>query len=276
MCDPVTISYIGAAALGTSYVSDKQGSAQSKARNLQTQQGLMAQDAETKRRLQEQQIADAALSAQQEAMAEQTRMFNEQQAAAQRQAEEARQAEVRRQGNITEGQGIISDMFGQFDDGFYSTQQQNYVDYAKPQLQTQYQDAMQSLTRSLARSGNLSSSLRGQSMADLQRQFDQGLSTIQSQGATYAGQSKSAIEQARSGLLSQNANLADPGTIRGLTESQVKSLGQAQTYTPLSSLISALTRSSSAATAAEGKKETTQGVGLISNGLTGSSSSVVQ
>jgi G:T/U-mismatch repair DNA glycosylase len=165
-------------------------------------------------------------------------------AAQQAEAERMREAENRRQANISEGQGIISSAFGQFDDGFFGNRSQSYIDYATPQLDRQYNDAMQSLVRSLARGGNLNSSLRAQSMADLQRQRDKGMLTIADQANRYANDSRSAIEASRSNLISQNANLADPGAVRALTDSQVSSLSAGQNYSPLQTLISALSRSS--------------------------------
>lgn len=62
-------------------------------------------------------------------------------------------------------------------------------------------------------SGNLNSSLRGQSMADLQRQYGEGLAYIANNAATYAQQARAAIEAARSNLVAQNASLADPGQV---------------------------------------------------------------
>jgi hypothetical protein len=177
-------------------------------------------------------------------MAEQQRQADAIFAAQQAEAQRIREAEERRQANIAEGQNIISSAFGQFDDGFYGNRSQSYIDYATPQLDQQYNDAMQSLVRSLARGGNLNSSLRAQSMADLQRQRDQGMLTISDQANRFANDSRSAIEASRSNLISQNANLADPGTIRALTDSQVSSLSAGQNYSPLQTLISALSRSS--------------------------------
>jgi hypothetical protein len=176
-------------------------------------------------------------------MAEQQRQADAIYAAQQAEAERIREAEERRQANIAEGQGIISSAFGQFDDGFFGNRSQSYIDYATPQLNQQYNDAMQNLVRSLARGGNLNSSLRAQSMADLQGQRDKGMLTIADQANRFANDSRSAIEAARSNLISQNANLADPGTIRALTDSQVSSLSARQNYSPLQTLISALSRS---------------------------------
>jgi hypothetical protein len=179
---------------------------------------------------------------------EQSRIQSSMQAAAAQEAARIQEAEVRRQQNVAEGQGIISDMFGQFNDQFYSDRSKSYVDYAKPQLDTQYQQAMQALVRSLSRSGNLNSSVRGQSMADMQQQYDKGMLSIADQGNQYSNQARSAIEQSRNSLLGQNAQLADPGTIRAMASSSVGGLRASPAYSPLQTLITALSGSAATAT----------------------------
>lgn len=225
-------------------------------------------------RLQQEQ-AGAQRAMQERMMAEQRAAFEAQQAAVAAEAERVRQAEIRRQNNISEGQGIISELFSQFGDNFYGQRQQAYTDFATPQLDRQYRDAMQSLVRSLARGGNLNSSVRAQSMADLQRQYDEGKATIANNALGYANNARSAIETARANLLSQNAALADPGTVRGLAQTQVGSLTAQQPMTPLASLISALTRNSGDAVGVNKKGSATQGVGLLSNSLTTNTGTVV-
>lgn len=234
-----------------------------------------ATQAELTRQAEAQNAAD--LRASQEAQANQTRQLeqerinqqqriaDEQRAAAEAEAARIREAEVRRQQNIAEGQNIISQMFGQFDDNFYNNRSQSYIDYAKPQLDTQYQEAMQNLVRSLSRSGNLNSSVRGKAMADMQTQYDKGMLSITDQGKQYANNAKTAIEQARGGLLAQNAQLADPGQVRDLATSQVAGLSTLPTYSPLSTLIQALTSSSTPTTNVAAKGQGTAGVDLFNS-----------
>lgn len=269
---------ITAAILATgAYSANRSSAAAKKNRQEMARQEEMNRIADRERLAQEGQIAAQSLAAQRAAQAQAMRQFNEQQAAMRRAQEEAKQAEIRRQQNIQQGQGLITDMFGQFNDDFYNQRRQSYVDYAKPQLDSQYQDSMNDLVRSLARSGNLNSSTRGNAMSDLQRQYQEGLSTLSGQGSQYANSARSSIEAARSGLLQQNATLADPGTVRGIAQSQVASLSSAPTYSPIGSLISALTLNSGD-TAGVNKKAAPQtgGVGLISNSLTTGSGRTVQ
>lgn len=223
-----------------------------------------ARNAAELRAAQEQQGAQTR-QLEQERIAQQQRLADEQRAAAEAEANRIREAEVRRQQNIAEGQNIISQMFGQFDDSFFNNRAQSYTDYAKPQLDSQYQDAMQNLVRSLSRSGNLNSSVRGKAMADMQSQYDKGILSITDQGKQYANQSRGSIEQARANLLSQNAQLADPGQVRNIATSQVAGLSTMPAYTPLATLIQALTSSADTGTTTTAKGKTTPGVDLFNS-----------
>jgi hypothetical protein len=211
-----------------------------------------------------------------ERYSEQSRIQSSMQAAAAAEAARIQEAEVRRQQGIAEGQGIISDMFGQFNDQFYSDRSKSYVDYATPQLDTQYQQGMQALVRSLSRSGNLNSSVRGQSMADMKQQYDKGMLSIADQGNQYANQARSAIEQSRNSLLGQNAQLADPGAIRSMTAASVGNLNSSPAYSPLQTLITALTSSAgtdstTGATAGSGEASGVNLFGSTSGTATGTS-----
>lgn len=276
MCNPVLAAGLFTAG-ATAYSANRQSKAADEALTESQRQADMAAEAERIRLAEETRIQEAALAAQRAAQAQQQRAFAAQQAAARRAAEEAKQGEIRRQTNIGEGQTAISDLFGQFNNDFYTGRAKAYQDYATPQLEKQYNEAMNTLTRSLSRSGNLNSSVRGQTMADLQRQYQEGLASIASQGTNYANQARASVEAARSDLLSRNASLADPGLIRSLAQSQAGTLSSAPTYTPIGSLINALMANSgevAGVNKATDKKNT--GVGLIANELTTGTGQTIQ
>ena len=297
MCDPVSATVAAVGVGGAAYSNKQAKKAQSKVQAAAEEQARLQREAEAQRAAQEmawreqQAAAQRAFEEQQrraqeemvrQQMEMQRRMQEEQQRAYQEmvalqeaQAEAARQAEIRRQQAIQQGQSAINEVFGQFNDDFYQQRQQAYQEYARPQLERQYQDAMAQLVRNLSRSGNLSSSLRGQSMADLQRQYDEGLATIANNAATYAQQARAAIEAARSNLVAQNASLADPGQVRSLAEAQARSLGQAQPFTPLGSLISAIARGAAEPVGVNKKAAAGAGVGLLSNNLASNTVTVV-
>lgn len=161
-------------------------------------------------------------------------------AEAQAEAERIRQAEIRRQESIAAGQNEIASAFGQFDDNFYNQRMQSYMDYAAPQLDKQYETQMRALTASLARSGNLNSSLRAERMAQLQEEYDRGRLTLAEQGRGYADQARSATELARSRLMESNASLADPGTIRASAAAEASRLSINPQYANLGTLLSNL------------------------------------
>jgi hypothetical protein len=132
-------------------------------------------------------------------------------AEAQAEAERVRQAEVRRQQNITAGQNDIASMFGQFDDNFYNQRSKSYLDYALPTLDKQYQDQMKALTTQLARTGNLNSSLRGDLMGELQKQYDTSKLSLSDAANNYASEARASVAKAKAGLMESNLRLADSG-----------------------------------------------------------------
>jgi hypothetical protein len=209
-----------------------------------------------------------------DAAASQQRMLQEQEntriAEAQAEAERLRKAEESRQQNIGLGQSEIASAFGQFDDGFYNTRQQSYMDYALPQLDTQYQDAIRGLTASLARSGNLNSSLRGEQMANLQSQYDQQKLSIADQARSYGDQARSAVEQARARLMESNANLADPGQIRTQAAAEASGISANPTYQSLGQLLSGISADVTSAGGVAKKTGSGTGVQLYNSGLSGS------
>lgn len=301
MCDPVSATIAAVAVGSTVYSNEQQKKAANAAQNNANQQAELTRQAEAERaaeersfqeqqtaaqraweeeqrRVQQEQLA-AQQAFQQELQRQQQEAIAAQRAAAEAEAERVRQEELRRQQNIAQGQGIISNLFGQFDSNFYGQRSQAYTDYAKPQLDQQYSQAMQSLVRALARGGNLNSSVRAQSMSDLQQQYDRGLISISDQANQYSNQARSAIESARGSLLSQNASLADPGVIRDLALSQVSALSAQPAFSPLASLISAFTRGAAGNTPitlpASSKESQPAGIDLFSSAPSVSTGRVV-
>lgn len=178
------------------------------------------------------------------AAAEQARLAREFEntriAEAQAEAERLRQAEERRQQNITAGQGEIASLFGQFNDDFYNKRSQSYLDFAMPTLDRQYQDQVKSLTASLARTGNLNSSLRGDLMGQLQRQYDSGKLSLSDTASNFANESKASVAKTKAGLMESNARLADPGTVRSMAEAQASGLQINPQFQSLSQMITDL------------------------------------
>jgi hypothetical protein len=195
-------------------------------------------------------------------------------AEAQAEAERIRQAEVRRQQNITTGQNEIASLFGQFDDNFYNDRSKAYLDYAQPTLDQQYQDQQRELTSKLARTGNLNSSLRGDLMSKLQRQYDTGKLSLADNANRVASEARASVTGAKTKLMESNASLADPGLVRNMAEAQAQGLKVAPQYQSLGQMITDLSSGvqTSAAPKAAGSGA---GVNLFSGGSGGSSGRVV-
>ncbi len=220
MCNPIA-AVIAVASAVQAYQTDK---GQKQARNAAAEQQRIAQEAENNR------IAEA-----------------------QAEAERQRQGELRRQQNITQGQNDIASVFGQFDDGFYNKRAQSYLDYALPQLDQQYQDQQRQLTAELARTGNLNSSLRGELMGQLQRQYDTNKLNIQSTANKYAADARSSVDAARARLTEKNTQLADPGTVRTMAEAEASGIGVDPRFESLGQMIASLSGTLPGGAATAGK-----------------------
>ena len=245
----------GAAAGEQSYQASKATKQASQA--AATEQQLM-QQAENNR------VAEAR---QQAALAQQ--QYEEEVRRIEAEAARVRAAEERRQQNIALGQGEIAGAFSQFNDDFYNNRMNSYMAYATPQLDKQYEDQMRSLTASLARSGNLNSSVRGELISKLQSEYDKGKLTIADQARSFVDQARSSTDAARARLMESNMMLADPGTVRTSALAEASRLSINPQYQNLGSMLSSL----SADVGSGGARSASQSVGGVNQFNTGLSRS---
>ncbi len=188
-------------------------------------------------------------------------------AAAAAEAERQRQEELARQGRITEGAGKIDEAFGQFGDDFYNQRKQAYIDYATPELDSQYQDSMRSLVAALSRTGNLNSSTRAERMARLNEQYNQRKLDITNTGLDYANQARNAVDSARGELLTQNSSLADPNVISGNASARAASLAQMPSFSPLGQLLADVSSGLATQADLERRQVSKYDIGLFNPGL---------
>ena len=151
-------------------------------------------------------------------------------AARQRAEEEARQ------GRIREGRKKIDDAFSGFDDKFYGDREKSYLDYATPQLDDQYNDAVSELTLALARSNLLNSSARARKFADLQKQYGIQARGVADKAKEYGSGARKSIEASKADLQSQNMSLADPALIAANAANRALALTELPPYSPLGAL----------------------------------------
>ncbi len=242
MCDPVSATIAAATAVGA-YQQDK---AKKSAQQTAAEQQRLAQEAENRR------IAEA-----------------------QAEAERARQAEIRRQENIAQGQQEISSAFGQFNDDFFNQRAQSFKDFAMPQLDRQFQDQMRNLTAALARSGNLNSSLRGNLMGQLQREYDTGRLSLADQARGFADQARSGVSAAQARLMESNAQLADPGLIRNSAMAEAQGLMANPQFASLGQMLSDLSANVSPNNTRRVSPGISSGVQLFNRGTRGATGRLV-
>lgn len=155
---------------------------------------------------------------------------------ASKEAERARADEEARQARIRQGTADINTTFGQFDDNFFAGIRNSFIDYARPQLDEQYNDAREGLTYALARSGTLDSSMRGEQTADLTKRRDLGLQDITDQGRSYEAEARGNVERARGDLVSMLQATGDAQGAANSALSRAAILATPPSYTPLGQL----------------------------------------
>lgn len=134
-----------------------------------------------------------------------------------------------------------SDVLGQFTPAFYEKQKQNYLDYANPQVDKQFNDASKQLTFALARGHNLDSSAAATQTGDLTTQYGLQKQKVADDALSYETKAKSSVEDARANLIS---NLNATGDAQGAVNSataRASALSQPAAYSPLTNLFSDFT-----------------------------------
>lgn len=151
----------------------------------------------------------------------------------------ARSDEQARQAKVRTGTEHINQIFADsFPATTFDDRAKSYTDFALPQADAQYDDALKNLTFSLARSGNLDSSTRAEQTGQLERQNETARRQIGNTALDQAGKAETDIEAARADLIK---TLNSTGDVEGVTNSaltRAKLLTQEPAYSPLGQLFS--------------------------------------
>lgn len=192
-------------------------------------------------------------------------------------AAQARADEQARQAKIRSGTERIDQIFANnFTDKSFDDREQAYLDYALPQADAQYEDAVKGLTFNLARKGMLDSSTRAEQSADLSTQNDTVRRQIGSTALDTATGARADVEAARAELIKM---LNATGDVEGATNSaltRAQLLTKQPAYSPIGQLFAQGT-DALAAQAAQEKAAAASGGAYIpryNTGLFGASSSV--
>lgn len=152
-------------------------------------------------------------------------------------AEQARAEELARQRKIRKGTASINSTFdGQFTPQFYDDRLKAFLDYATPQLDSQHADAQKELTFSLARSGLLNSSSRGDLASELAKKYAIQKQNVADQALSYQNTAKTNVEDARANLISTLNATGDATQATNDAITRASVLSQPQAYSPLSDL----------------------------------------
>ena len=148
-------------------------------------------------------------------------------------SEDARLAEERRQGRVASGRASIDQVFDQYDQPFYQQRAQAYEDYARPQLEDQYSDALKNLTFALSRSGRLNSSTGARRKAKAQEARDLQGQQIAAKGQDFANELERSMNAARQEMHTQNLAAANPELAASLSSARARAEQQVPAFSPL-------------------------------------------
>lgn len=161
------------------------------------------------------------------------------QSAAQAQQEAAnRQATIEK--NATTNQARINSDFGQFNDNWYNQYRNAYTNYYTPQVQKQYQDAVDQEKAILAGRGILESSVGAKALADLGGRQSDALQGIQSNADNAVNAQKQNVNAAQNKLSQLAASGTDPSVVAAQSAAQAGTLSQPQQFQSLGSVFSDL------------------------------------
>lgn len=141
--------------------------------------------------------------------------------------------EQQRQQAIQKGTDKINAAFAGFDPSFYQQRQQDYINYAMPQLSQQYRTNKNQVGFGLANRGLLGGSSATKQFSDLNVANAQAQQNIADQGITQAQQLQQQVENQRNTLLGQLYQSADPAGAGAAATQTAASFAVPNTWQPL-------------------------------------------
>lgn len=185
-------------------------------------------------------------------------------------AAERKRQEEERQARIRSGSTAINDTFGQFDDDFYQGRREAYTSYAQPQINQQYEDAFEQLRKALAASNLSQSSVAARRRGRLEQELGEMNRKMNLTGQDYANKARADIEAARSGLQSQNMNMANPSLASANALTRAQQLNEVPVFDPLTNLFASATEGLATQADLEKRSKARYPSGLFSAGSSAS------
>lgn len=185
--------------------------------------------------------------------------------AAREAAEQARAEEAARQGRISSGVERVNKVFGQFNDDYYKGVSDTALNYYKPEVERQYNDARRASIFNLARGGKLQSTAGADALRRLSEARARTDVDIANRAAGYANENRRAIEGQRGDVLNSLYATADPEAAYSSATTAAELGRKAPAYDPVGDLFSSFIASGANALAAERAGYRGVGTGLFSN-----------
>jgi hypothetical protein len=153
------------------------------------------------------------------------------------QAAKAEADAAARRASMAEGLGKIGDIYGQFDDNYYTGIQNKYLDYAKPQIEKSQRDSSYNLRSSLANAGKMASSTAARQYGDLASTYDGMYRDAQNKASDYAGQQRQMVNSARQSAIGQMYASESQDAGLQAANASVPALNAGPAFEPVSALL---------------------------------------
>ena len=181
-------------------------------------------------------------------------------------AAERRKAEEARAQRVRDSRGAVDTVFGTYDDDFYNKRRQSYLDYANPQVQQDYEDAMGELMGALASSGRTKSSLAAKRKAKGQELMDRAQADVNMKAEGHVADLEAALAEAKGNMYTQASNLADVDATTNLAIGQFQSASKPPVYNPLTDMFADLTAGLATQADLERRNQARFNTGLFTTG----------
>lgn len=160
----------------------------------------------------------------------------------------ASKTEAKRQGQIKQGVDAINTQFAQFDEPFYQNIGNEYMAFARPQLDDQYTEAAKQLQFALARQyGTTDTSEAAARNAKLAKAKADAEAQLADQSLGYQNQQRQSVEDQRNNLIAQVTATADPSAAASSALNQAQILHKSPQFSQLGDLFSNITEGLAAA-----------------------------
>lgn len=156
-------------------------------------------------------------------------------------ARRAEEAEQRRQNSLRQATSAINQNFSQFNDQYYDQRRGEFLDYANPQLANQFKQAKRQVLSSLARTGNLNSSVGARRIGELLQERDLQLSNIQNQATDFTNSLRGDVETRRANLINLANSGADPSQTATIAANAAQALSAPRGFSPIGQLFANIT-----------------------------------